>query len=151
MSGSQSGSQSTSGSLREPTARPRGLAVVVVLEVLVGVLSIVGGIVSLAAGHLAQPQGLGFLQPLAPVFPVVLIGIGVFFVAVSYGLWRGYGWAWTLSISFQIVHIVADIGFVAARSFTLDKIIGLAVILGILVYLTRPQVRAYFGKGGTPA
>lgn len=86
------------------------------------------------------------MQPLAPVFPVVLIVIGSFLLLLSAGLWRGYGWAWTATISFELVHIVADIGFIAARSFAVDKIIGLAVILGLLTYLTRRNVRAYFGK-----
>lgn len=133
---------------RRITARPRGIAVVIVVQILLGVLGIIGGIGSLAAPHLARPQGLGFLQPLAAVFPIVLIVIGAFFLALSYGLWHGYRWAWTLTIVFEIVHIVADVGFVASRSFAIDKIIGLVVIISILIYLTRPQVRAYYGRRG---
>ncbi len=144
-------SQSHATYAQSSMARPRGIAVVVALQVLLGIFSIVGGIGSLSAPNLAQPQGLGFLQALAPVFPLVLIVVGVFFLVVSYGLWRGYGWAWTLTIAFDIIHIVADIGFVVSRSFALDKVIGLAVILGMLFYLTRPRVRAYFGKGGQAA
>lgn len=131
------------------TKRPRGLILVIILEVLVGLLSVVGGVTSLSLPDLPQPQGLGFLQFLSPVLPIVMILLGVFFFILSYGLWKGYGWSWTLSIVFEIVHIIADIGFIASRSFAVDKIVGLVFILGILYYLTRPGVRAYFGKGGS--
>ena len=130
------------------TTRPRGLILVIVLQVLVGLLSIVGGVTSASLSGLPLPQGLGFLQVLAPVLPIVMIVLGVFFLILSYGLWRGYGWAWTLTIVFEVIHIVADIGFIASRSFALDKIIGLVFILGTLYYLLRPRVREYFGKGG---
>ena len=127
-------------------ARPRGLIVVIVLEVLVGLLSIVGGITSLSLHNLPLPQGLGFLQVLAPVLPIVMISLGVFFLILCYGLWRGYRWAWLLTIIFEIVHILVDIGFIASRSFALDKIIGLILIIATLYYLLRPKVRAYFNK-----
>ncbi len=127
--------------------RPRGLGAVVGVDVLLGVLGIVGGMSSLAAARaLPPPQGLGLLQPLAPVFPVVLVVLGAFFLVSSVGLWRGQRWAWTATIAFEIVHIVADIGFIADRSFALDKLVGLVLIAAILLYLTRPSVRAYFGR-----
>jgi hypothetical protein len=127
-------------------SRPRGLILVVILEVLVGLLSLLGGITALFLHNLPQAQGLGFLQILAPVLPLVEISLGIFFLILSYGLWRGYRWAWMLTIIFEIVHIIADIGFIASRSFALDKIIGLALILATLYYLLRPNVRAYFSK-----
>jgi hypothetical protein len=98
---------------------------------------------------LPLPQGLGFLQILAPVLPIVMITLGIFFLILCYGLWRSYRWAWTLTIVFEIVHIIADIGFIASRSFAIDKMVGLVFILGTLYYLLRPNVRAYFGKVAT--
>ncbi len=128
-------------------ARPRGLGAVVAADVVLGLLGIAGGVGSLlAAGALPRPQGLGFLQPLAPVFPALLIVLGAFFLVTSVGLWRGQRWAWTATLVFETVHIVADVGFIADRSFALDKLVGLALIVAILVYLTRPRVRAYFGR-----
>lgn len=129
--------------------RPRGLAVVVTVDVLLGLLSTVGGLGALAATAVVSAESLGFLQILAPVLALVLIAFGVFFLVISYGLWRGNGWAWTAAIVFAIAHVIADVGFAASRSFALDKFIGLAVLLGTLYYLTRPRVRAYFGNGPT--
>jgi hypothetical protein len=121
-----------------------GLLGVIAVHSSLGLLSIAGGIGSLTSGGLSEPQGLGFLQVLAPVFPLVMISLGLFFLITSVGLWQGRRWAWTAAIAFEVVHIVADIGFVLDRSFALDKFVGLIVILAILSYLTRPAVRAYF-------
>lgn len=127
--------------------RPRGLYVIIFVQCLAGLLSLIGGIIPSAFSLTAQTQGLGFLQFLAPVLPLVLIVLGVFYLGLSFGLWKGYSWAWTATIVFILVHMVADIGFVASRSFAIDKFIGLIVIGLILLYLLLPGVRAYFGKG----
>ncbi|HEY8745152.1 MAG TPA: hypothetical protein VIU62_18840 [Chloroflexota bacterium] len=66
----------------------------------------------------------------------------------GYGLWRGLAWAWTLALVFETIHVVADIGFIADRSFAVDKLVGMVIILCSLAYLTRPGVRAYFAKAG---
>ncbi|GAC1645794.1 MAG: hypothetical protein NVS4B12_12160 [Ktedonobacteraceae bacterium] len=131
--------------------RPRGLILVILVEALLGVLSLVGGVTSLSLHSLPQPQGLGFLQVLAPVLPSVMIVLGMFFLVLCFGLWMGYRWAWTMTIIFELVHIIADIGFIASRSFAVDKIIGLIIIIGTLYYLTRPTVRAYFHTTGLPS
>ena len=126
-------------------ARPRGLIIVIILQILTGFLSFIGGATAMfLTSHLPTPQGLGFLQILAPVFPVVMVLLGLFFFITSYGLWRGYRWGWTATIVFNIIHIIVDFGFIADRSFAADKIVGLVFIVGTLLYLSLPGVRAYF-------
>jgi len=96
-------------------------------------LSLISAAVTLATGTpVPELTGLGFLQPLAPMFPAVEVVLGSFFMLISYGLFRGKRWAWRANIGFELVHIVADIGFIAGRSFGLDKIIGLGIIFVIL-------------------
>ncbi|HLG65022.1 MAG TPA: hypothetical protein VKY19_24005 [Ktedonosporobacter sp.] len=125
--------------------RPRGLIIVIIIQVLTGLLSFVGGVTAtFLFSHLPPPQGLGFLQILAPVFPMVMTFLGIFFFITSYALWKGYKWGWTATIVFNIIHIVVDFGFIAARSFSADKIVGLVFIVGTLLYLFLPGVRAYF-------
>ena len=134
-----------------PPPPPPPLAVIAV-NVVLGVLSLLAATTSLATGvPVPEPTGLGFLQPLAPVFPAVEIVLGTFFLVISYGLWCGHRWAWIANVAFECVHIVADIGFLASRAFSLDKIIGLVVILGVLAYLTRPRVRAWYARPAAPA
>lgn len=133
--------------LNTQQSRPRGLFLVILVEGLLGLLSLVGGLTSLSQHTaLPQPQGLGFIQSLAPVLPEVMIVLGIFFLILCAGLWQGYRWAWMATIIFEIVHIVADIGFIASRSFAIDKFVGLVIIISTLYYLLRPTVRAYFHR-----
>lgn len=128
--------------------RPRGLTVICIILVLAGLLSLIGGVVPalfLLNTHTVA-QGLGFLRFLAPVLSTVLIVLAIFYLSLSYGLWKGYRWAWVANVVFILVHIVADIGFVASRSFAIDKVIGLAIITAMLGYLLSPHVRAYFSQ-----
>lgn len=127
--------------------RPPGLMVIIIIQVLAGLLSLIGGIIPSVFSLPTHMQSLGFLQFLAPVLPTVLIILGVFYLSLCYGLWKGYGWAWSAEVVFILVHIVADVGFVASRSFAVDKLVGLVIILTILWYLLRPSVRVYFEKG----
>jgi hypothetical protein len=129
--------------------RPRGLIVISIVLGLAGILSLIGGIVPSAFSLSSQTINLGFLQFLAPVLPIVLIVLGVFYLSLSYGLWKGYHWAWAANVVFILIHIVADIGFIASRSFAIDKVVGLAIIVSMLGYLLLPRVRAYFSKGNT--
>lgn len=130
--------------------RPRGVGVVATIDVVMGGLSVLGGLSSVATGWtpVTAPTGLGFLQFLAPELPALLFGIGAILLLQGYGLWRGLAWAWTLAVVFESIHVIADIGFIADRSFAVDKLVGLVIILGSLAYLTRPGVRAYFVKAG---
>ena len=132
--------------------RPRGVGVVATIDLIMGGLSVLGGLSAVTTGWtpVAAPTGLGFLQVLAPELPALLLGIGVILLVQGYGLWRGLAWAWTLAVVFETIHIVADIGFIADRAFALDKVVGLVIILGSLAYLTRPGVRTYFGKAQAP-
>ncbi len=58
--------------MKSPT-RPHGLIVIIFVQVLAGLLSLIGGIVPSVFSVTPQMQGLGFLQFLAPVLSLVLI------------------------------------------------------------------------------
>lgn len=131
---------------RYPLTQPFGVKVVAALQGGIGGLSLIGGLGALAGGTAFAPTGLGFLQVLAPVLPVAMIGIGAVQLAMAIGLVRGLKWAWTLAVAFEVVHTLADVGFVMDRSFAVDKFVGLIIILGSLAYLLRQGVRDYFSR-----
>ncbi len=80
---------------------------------------------------------------------------------MSYGLLKGKGWAWTITIVLTIISIavqivsgitnsiftasITDGGNSVAAGF-MGQIIGIAINLIILYYLYRPHVKAFFGK-----
>ena len=78
---------------------------------------------------------------------------------MAYGLWRGKGWAWTISIIVLFIGIAINIVSLSIPSVTgvfsdtgsvLTRVVSGIVSIGItafvVYYLYRPHVKAYFGK-----
>lgn len=83
-------------------------------------------------------------------FGIVLLAIAIVSFVVAYGLLKGKGWAWTVSIILSIISIVWNaITLVTAANY--GGIISIIISGIILYYLFRPHVKAYFGKGVSPS
>jgi hypothetical protein len=74
---------------------------------------------------------------------------------MAYGLLKGMGWAWTISIIVLFIGIVIDIVSLSITSVgvfsntgsnLLGNIVGIGISAFIVYYLYRPHVKAYFGK-----
>jgi uncharacterized membrane protein (DUF2068 family) len=78
---------------------------------------------------------------------------------MAYGLWKGKGWACTISIIVLSIGITIDIISVSITSTgrfsntgsnllgdIASGIVSLAINALIIYYLYRPHVKAYFGK-----
>ncbi len=74
----------------------------------------------------------------------VLIAIGIGYLAVSYGLLKGRGWAWSIALILSYIGIV--IAIISILSGNLISVINLAINIAIVYFLYRPQVKAFFGK-----
>ena len=83
----------------------------------------------------------------------VLIAIGIVSFIVAYGLFKGMGWAWTVTIILSIISIVLNAISIATGN--IGGIVSIIISGIILYYLYRPHVKAYFGKAvrtdATPA
>jgi hypothetical protein len=91
-----------------------------------------------------------FLSGLGIAFGAVLVAIAIVSFIVAYGLLKGKGWAWTVSIILSIISIVWNvITLVTAANY--GGIISIIISGIILYYLFRPHVKAYFGKGVNPS
>ena len=86
-----------------------------------------------------------FLGGLGIAFGVVLVAIAIVSFVVAYGLLKGKGWAWTLSIILSIISIVWN-AITIATAANFGGIISIIISGVILYYLFRPHVKAYFGK-----
>ena len=85
---------------------------------------------------------------LLEIFGAVALVLGVLELGVGIGFLGGKGWAWTVGIIVGIINIVTSIPSI--YFFGAGNIVGL-VFWGIIVYyLTRPHVKAFFGKGQMP-
>ncbi len=75
----------------------------------------------------------------------VLLALAIISFIVAYGLLKGLGWAWTVTVVLSIISIVLNAISIAAGNIA--SIISIIISGIILYYLYRPHVKAYFGKG----
>jgi hypothetical protein len=74
----------------------------------------------------------------------ILIAIGIAYLAVSYGLMKGKGWAWSITMIISYISIVFSIVAIVGGN---PAPIGQLVISIIVVFLLyRSQSKAFFGK-----
>jgi len=173
--------------LTEPIKRPIGVTIISVLTIIGGILLVFGGLSLLAFGaffatvpintiiseqqqqqlqpeiqNQAELEALTqFLAGIGIVIGAIILAVGIGYLVVSYGLLKGKGWAWTvtiiltiIAIAIQIISIILSSMFNASffsdmnalASEIISHIIGLAINGVILYYLYRPNVKALFGK-----
>ena len=103
-------------------------------------------------GSQVEPQILGIIFL---VFGAIWLALGVANLVMAYGLLKGMGWAWTISIIVLFIGIVIDIVSLSITSVgvfsntgsnLLGNIVGIGISAFIVYYLYRPHVKAYFGK-----
>src|SRR5947208_14055436 len=126
--------------------KPRRPTVVTIL----GILSILAGLGGIVVG--AAAVGLSGLvastypggAAVAAVIGAILLIIGILELVYGIGFFGGKGWAWTLAMIGSILNIVFGIASIVFGS--VGSIFGLIISILILYYLTRPHVKAFFGK-----
>jgi uncharacterized membrane protein (DUF2068 family) len=153
--------------------RPTGVTILGVLFVIAGAFSILGGIATLVAIPFVanvnpnvindELQLNGQQQPLTPseqtalaqgsgsiltVLGAVLIPLGIASVVVAYGLFKGKSWAWFVAIVLSIIGLAVNvISLVTSNMGAMaGALVGIAINAIVLYYLSRRNVREYFGK-----
>lgn len=134
---------------RQLDKRPTGITVVTILQVISGIVILVTA--GLLISHSSEDQ-------LSPAFSnfvgVIIMVIGLFYLYVAFGLFKGKGWAWNSMIRLQELgtplYIALSIAFGGANAlFTpINGLIGVNILLAIVIvtYMLKPKTRAYFGK-----
>lgn len=134
--------------------RPTGVTIIAILNIIGGIIMLFGGIALVAAGSILPsfqmtdelsgvPDWLLGTGAIAMGIIVIILGIISFIVA--YGLLKGAGWAWSLTVVLSIVSIVLNAISIATGNF--GGIISIIISAIILYYLYRPHVKSFFGKG----
>ena len=128
--------------------RPFGVTILAVLHVLQAIFLFLVGLAVMTLGFLLSRMIFRFpllLRGLLPVIGGVLIVVALLDLVLAYGLWSGRGWAWILSlvlaalgILFSLISLVFRGGVGGAVTLIIDAI--------IIYYLTRPNVKAFFGE-----
>lgn len=130
--------------------RPFGvtiLAILTVIDALVffGLAAFVGVIFSWIGGFV--PGALtGLFAAIAMIISVVAVIFGLIYLFLAWGLWSGKSWAWTITLILTILSLLGSLITVGSGV----GIVSLIINALILYYLTRPHVKAFFGKGPPP-
>ncbi len=150
---------------RDKTERPAGITILAVLEMIIGIYTLIIGLswifILFILHEMDKPSMLelsGVSQannsPINSTISLIALGVIVVVITIlhfmlAYGFWKGRRWGWGLGIIFPIVGIIGSIILFLVNSELENLVIIIpSVIIGliILIYLTRPHVKAYFGK-----
>lgn len=143
-------------------SRPVGVTILAVLEILVGILVLLGSIgVFVLAGSLTLssvrqnieqnlPSWFVNIAPAAlAIFGVVLLIIAIIIFLVARGFLKGKNWSRVLAMILLVLSILGSvINLIATGLFSAGALVSfiIAIIIPVLLifYLTRPGVKAWF-------
>ncbi len=107
--------------------RPLGVTIV-------AILAAIGGIIFLSSGLVLLLVGIG----------IIVLALGFAYLVMAYGLWKGRGWAWTITLILFAIGIVVAIASIVAGN--VSAVINIIINAVVIYYLYRPNVKAFFGK-----
>ncbi len=131
--------------------RPLGLAILAVLEIIVSIVAILGGVILIISGALLADIIAQYAQYIFPpefftgIMAILGAGaliIGVIGIIIGWGLWNGKDWARIITIIFAILGII--LGLFPLINLDVTGLISVAIDIIIIYYLTRPNVVAFF-------
>ncbi|MDO5852546.1 MAG: hypothetical protein Q4Q62_00475 [Thermoplasmata archaeon] len=127
-----------------PYQRPLLVTILAAIYILVGIISIIGGI----ACNMVTPQDLidaGVSKDIADVagtVGIILAVLGVVYLIVAAGFLKGWSVMWYLGVIISVISIIGCIYMAVTGNWT--SAILLIIDLVILWYLFRPNVKLFF-------
>jgi hypothetical protein len=113
---------------------------------IVGVLFFLAGLIFILAGAV----GLSDSDDLVMAAGGVSLIIGIFYLLLAFGCFKGWGWVWTLAVIFTILGIIVTLFGAFSTGFDMDALLagllGIIIPLIILLYLFTNKVKVWFGK-----
>ena len=113
---------------------------------IIAILTIIGGIGFLASGIAAVVAApfLSDMEGLSAGIGAALMALGIAYFVMAYGLWKGKGWAWTITLVLSFIGIVLGIASIVTGN--IGAVFHLIINIIVVYYLYRPNVKAFFGK-----
>jgi len=123
---------------QEDYNRPILLTIIAILSIIFGIITILLGVLMLIGSAVISTAELEAGLFAGAGSAVVLI-MGILFTVVGFGLMSGKSWAWWLSIIVMVLSLIL--------SLLSLSILSIIVAVLILIYLTRPNTKGWFGIG----
>ena len=139
-----SSSRSTNNDLTRH--RPTGITILGILLVIAGAFTQLGGII---AFETAFAQGSGSILT---VFGALLIPLGIATLVVAYGLFKGKSWSSAVAVVLSTIGLAINVISLVTSNMggITGALVGIAINAIVLYYLSRRNVRQYFGKAAIP-
>jgi multisubunit Na+/H+ antiporter MnhG subunit len=142
--------------------RPTGVTILAILQIIVAIVLLAGALgmfgVAALSGIEEVKDAIGeevpewFVDNAAVFFGAIgaiFLILAIIGFILGYGYLKGIGWTWTVGIIIAVLSIIGDIlqtlGDRSADAL-ISAVIGIVFSLIIIYYLTRPNVKAFFGK-----
>lgn len=149
------------------TKRPIGVTIIAILIIIGGIVLLIGGLTLIGLGAFLSMGTTETIQPganstdvaeiaalgmLPIIMGIIMLILGIAYLVVSYGLLKGKGWAWAITVIVTIIGLIMQIiSAIVIGSITSSVVTGLAshiigiIISGIIIfYMFRPHVKAFF-------
>jgi len=137
--------------MMQRASRPAGIAILAVLEILIGIVGLLASLVIIGFSALFStlPTVGALLGAVSLVIGGVVLFFSIIWLATGVGFLHGKGWSWTLGMIFSILSLLGAIGALTIGLITGG--VGGLIFWGLMLYyLTRTHVKTFFGKGGLP-
>jgi uncharacterized membrane protein (DUF2068 family) len=122
--------------------RPLGVTIIAILTIIGGIGFLASGIAAVvAAPFLSDMEGL------SAGIGAALMALGIAYFVMAYGLWKGKGWAWTITLVLSFIGIVLGIASIVTGN--IGAVFHLIINIIVVYYLYRPNVKMFFGKSTT--
>ena len=146
--------------------RPLGITIIAILTIIDGIAYLASGIAAVTvapflfgvdindnnnaspvtgastSGSVTIPDTLLVRMSVVTVVAILTLGI-----VMAYGLLKGKGWAWTVTVVLCCIGIA--LGLVSVVNRHLDGIFNILINAFIFYYIYRPYVKSFFGKATT--
>ena len=123
--------------MADEKSRPTLITIIAILYFLVGVLSIISGLVMIVGGAAVGQLVLGSMTG------AVLIVVGLVNLVIAGGFWNGWKAIWYLAVLFGVLELIICI--VGVFSVGPLSLVGLLIEALLLYYMFRPNVKEFFG------
>ena len=136
------------------SSRPKGVDLLVIFAVIGGAFDILGGVLLIVItsvsiswfGNLVGPRVVSDAFLIFSIISCVLLITGAASLFLAHGLWKGRRWAWSSALTSAVIGL-------AGSTLLLGIGIGLVGVASnglAIYYLTRTEVKAFFGKTPQP-
>lgn len=132
--------------------RPKGIVVITIIVFIAAILALIVGISIFIPDTplniiwtLKNSFPIGFKSSITGmIFGFFILLLGLIMVYAGWGLLKGKKWAWwTVLIIFIINGIGETVSLISDNK--IDGVSGLVIMILFILYLTRPNVRKFYG------